>query len=60
MSFGFLKMLSTNYSFTNHIYYMYKQDLVSNNLQELIRHKTQLTPKYIHSFKNRPQKNCKF
>ena len=39
-----LKILSTNYSFTNHIYlmYLYKQDLALNNLQVSICHKTQL------------------
>ena len=36
-------MISTNNSFTNHIYltYMYKQDLALNKLQGLICHKTQ-------------------
>ena len=40
-------MLPTNYIFTNHIYliYMYKQDLVYNNLQGLICHKIQPTNK---------------
>ena len=36
-----LKMLSTNYAFTNHIYiYKYKQELALFNLQWLICHKT--------------------
>ena len=46
MSSALLKKFSpTNYLFTNHIYFidMYKQDLASNNLQELICHKTQPT-----------------
>ena len=41
-----LKMLPTNYSFTNPIYliYMYKEDLTLNNLQRLICHKTTNQP----------------
>ena len=43
MSTGLFKMLPSNYLLTNHKYliYMYKNDLVLNNLQGLIRHKTQ-------------------
>ena len=42
LALAHLKMLSTKYSFTNHInnVYMYKEDLVLNNIQGLICHKT--------------------
>ena len=40
---GRLKMLPTNYSFTNHIYIYMEGDLALNNLQGLICCKTQLT-----------------
>ena len=44
-----LKLLPTNYSFTNHIIYMYKQDLALDNLQCLICCKTQPTKTMIES-----------
>ena len=45
MNTDLFKMLSSNYSFTNHIYlvYMYEQDLALNNLERLIYRKTQPT-----------------
>ena len=43
MSSGLLRMLSTNYAFTNHIFNIYvcTEDLGLNNLQGLICNKTQ-------------------
>ena len=41
MNSGLFVMLPTNYSFTNHVYLMYKQDLELNNLQGLICHTIQ-------------------
>ena len=53
MNSGWFKILSTCYSFTNHIdlIYMDKQDLALNKLQGLICHKTQQTnqPTFILS-----------
>ena len=44
MSNVLFKMLTTNYSFRNHVYliYVYKEDLVLNNQQGLIYHKIHL------------------
>ena len=52
MSFRPLKILSTNSSFTIHIYliYIYQQDLALNNLQGLIWHKAQLTKFIVAKF----------
>ena len=39
---GLFKSLSTKYSFTNHVWYIYKHDLLSKNLQRLTCQKIQL------------------
>ena len=41
---AYLKMLSTNYLFTNHIFNIYKEDMALNNLQGLICHKKNNQP----------------
>ena len=57
MSTGLFKMLPTNYSFKDRTYlkYMYKQDLIFNNPQGLIYHKTQPSNHSSVSSSSRPQ-----
>ena len=62
MSFGLLKMLATNYSFTHHLYviFMYKQNLTLNNLQGMIWRKTQPTNQpSMHHLSTQPFKKDK-